>query len=139
MESAATLALAVHLIVIGAVHFYWAAGGTRGNDLAVPSTPGTNPQPVFTPGRGGTAAVGVLLFAGAAVATGHLLPGSHTTLLRLMAAVFALRAVGEFRYVGFLKRVKHTPFAVWDSRLFSPLCGVLSLLALAGSGLFGAR
>ena len=60
-------------------------------------------------------------------------------ILALMAAVFALRAVGDFRCVGFFKRVKDTPFAVWDSRLFSPLCGILSLLALAGSGLIGAR
>lgn len=139
MESAAKLALAVLLGTIAAVHFYWAAGGTRGIDLAIPSAPGTSSHPVFTPGVGGTAAVGVLLLAGAAVATGHLLPASQATVLRLMAAVFTLRAVGERRYVGFFKRVKDTPFAVWDSRLFSPLCIALSLLALAGSGLFGAR
>ncbi len=122
MESAAKLALAVLLGTIAAVHFYWAAGGTRGIDLAIPSAPGTSSHPVFTPGVGGT-----------------VLPASQATVLRLMAAVFTLRAVGERRYVGFFKRVKDTPFAVWDSRLFSPLCIALSLLALAGSGLFGAR
>lgn len=139
MESAAKLALAALLSTIAAVHFYWAAGGARGIHLAIPSTPGANSQPVFTPGPGGTAAVGVLLLAGAAVATGHLLPASQATLLRLMAVVFALRAVGERRYVGFFKRVKGTPFAMWDARIFSPLCIGLSLLALAGSGLIGAR
>lgn len=139
MESAAKLALAVLLGTIAAVHFYWAAGGTRGVHLAIPSAPGAKSQPVFTPGPGGTAAVGVLLLAGAAVATGHLLPSSQATLLRLMAAVFSVRAVGERRYVGFFRRVKDTPFAVWDARLFSPHCIALSLPALAGSGLFGAR
>lgn len=137
MESAARLVLAALLTTIAAVHFYWASGGTRGITLAIPSAPGTSDTPLFAPGRGGAAAVGVLLLVAAAVAAGHLLQASQTTLLRLMAVVFTIRAVGEFRYVGFFKRVTDTPFAFWDTRVFSPLCIALSLLALGGSGLFG--
>jgi hypothetical protein len=45
------------------------------------------------------------------------------------------RAVGEGRYVGFLKRVRNTAFARNDTWLYSPLCVALAVgflvLALA--------
>ena len=46
--------------------------------------------------------------------------------------VRGLRAVGDFRMVGFWKTVRDTPFARWDTRLFSPLCvAIAALVALA--------
>jgi hypothetical protein len=36
-------------------------------------------------------------------------------------SVFILRAIGEFNYVGFFKKIKHTEFAKADSKIFSPL------------------
>ena len=54
-------------------------------------------------------------------------------LLRLgtwgLAAAFAARAVGDFRFVGLFKRVRGTRFACWDSLLFTPLCLVIALSA----------
>jgi hypothetical protein len=44
-----------------------------------------------------------------------------------MAGAFGLRAVGEFRLVGFFKRVKGTRFARMDTLVYSPLCALLSL------------
>jgi hypothetical protein len=44
--------------------------------------------------------------------------------------VFAVRAVGDFRYCGFFKRVKGTAFARKDTLIFSPLCTLLAALAL---------
>ena len=41
--------------------------------------------------------------------------------------VFLLRAVGEFRYVGFFKRRHGTRFATLDTWLFSPLCAFIGL------------
>ena len=53
----------------------------------------------------------------------------------LIATAFTLRAVGEFKYVGFFKRIRGTQFARMDTRFYSPLClGVaagLWVLALA--------
>jgi hypothetical protein len=37
------------------------------------------------------------------------------------------RAVGEFKYVGFFKRVHGTKFARLDTLLYSPLCLILSV------------
>jgi hypothetical protein len=47
-----------------------------------------------------------------------------------MGLVFLVRAVGEFKLVGFFKRVRGTSFARWDTWLFSPLCLGISFAAL---------
>jgi hypothetical protein len=53
-----------------------------------------------------------------------------------IAVVFALRCLGDFRYVGLFRRVRGTDFAAMDAKLFTPLCGVYALafvtLALDG-------
>jgi len=46
-------------------------------------------------------------------------------------AIFLLRALGDFRYVGFFKKVKTTPFAKADTKFFSPLCLMLGLFGIA--------
>jgi len=51
-----------------------------------------------------------------------------TVLAWVLAALFLIRAVGEFRYVGFFKSVRDTRFATWDSWLFSPLCLLIAVL-----------
>ncbi len=45
-----------------------------------------------------------------------------------LAAIFVLRAVGDFHYVGFFKRVRGSVFARRDTWVFSPLCVVLAVL-----------
>ena len=47
-----------------------------------------------------------------------------------VGVVLLARAVGDFRYVGFFKRVRGSRFATLDSRYFSPLCLLLGLGAL---------
>jgi hypothetical protein len=44
-----------------------------------------------------------------------------------LAMIFALRAIGDFHWVGFFKSVRHTPFARNDTRFFSPLCVVIAI------------
>ena len=41
-----------------------------------------------------------------------------------------VRAVGDFRYVGFFKSLGDDPFCSWDTWLFSPLCLAIALAAL---------
>ena len=43
-----------------------------------------------------------------------------------LAAGLLARAVGEFKYVGFFKRVRGSRFARLDTLLYSPLCLLLS-------------
>jgi hypothetical protein len=48
-----------------------------------------------------------------------------------LAALFLLRGIGDFRLVGFFKRVRGTRFARRDTRLYSPLCLALALAVVA--------
>ena len=48
----------------------------------------------------------------------------------VFAAGFALRAIGEFKYVGFFKSVKGPGFAWYDTRIYSPLCVLLCLICV---------
>jgi len=49
-------------------------------------------------------------------------PKTHAILSLLIAVAFFFRAVGDFNYVGFFKKVKNTGFAKRDNRYYSPLC-----------------
>jgi hypothetical protein len=78
--------------------------------------------------RGLGFALGVLLVVGAVA--GAVLAW------RVMAVVFVVRAVGDFHYCGFFKRVRDTAFARYDTLVYSPLCVVIAALAvwLSASG-----
>ena len=123
--------LASTLCALGLLHVYWALGGGRGQGVSVPEVAG---RPAFRPSRTATFGVGLGLFGAAGIALvrggllGPALPGSpaHWAAIAL-GLVFVARAVGEFRLVGFLKRVRGTPFARLDSWLYSPLSLLLGL------------
>lgn len=92
---------------------------------------------MLTPGAGGTfiVALGLLFFALAAIGnTGAFDAWVSRRLImwttRGVAAVFALRAIGDFKYVGLFRKVKTTPFGRRDMRYFTPLCIVLCVLCL---------
>jgi hypothetical protein len=114
------------LFVLSALHVYWAVGGVTGGS-AIPSRP--DGTPLFRPGRRASLAVAVAL-AGAGflvvARAGVVSPVLPLVWIRVgtwaVAAAFAARAIGEFRYVGMFRRVRDTEFARWDRRLFTPLC-----------------
>ena len=124
---------------LGAMHVYWALGGRRGSRVAVPEWDG---EPLFEPGPAATMVVAALLFLAATLVLGRsgsaprLFPGVVNTWGSWgVAAVLVARAIGEFRYVGFFKRRKGTPFATLDTRLYSPLAlalGVGAAIVAAG-------
>jgi hypothetical protein len=108
------------------VHFYWALGGSSGKLAAVPEVSGRR---AFVPSVGATlfVAFGLTLCAFLVAATDGLvpLPVPGVWLQWLSYALsFALlaRAIGDFRQVGFFKRVRGTRFARLDSIVYAPLC-----------------
>ena len=44
-----------------------------------------------------------------------------------LGVVFLARSLGDFRLVGFFKRVKGSPFARLDTWVYTPLCLLLGL------------
>jgi hypothetical protein len=108
------------------LHVYWALGGRLGRGAAVPSVAG---KPLFTPSPLGTLLVAAgLLIAALVIAgtVGWLGKAVPTRVFRLLAhaisVVFIVRAIGDFRYVGFFRGASDSVFAYWDLRLYSPLC-----------------
>lgn len=139
--SSLAFCLSAVFALLGLVHVYWALGGRRGLEAALPhlAVPPDRQQPgepaqrrAFTPSPAGTLAVAAALL-GVALAValrGGLFsaPVQHAALRLLLGAValgLLARAVGDFRLVGFFKRVKGSMFARMDSRVYSPLCVLL--------------
>ena len=109
------------------LHFYWAARGVGANSAAIPQVDG---KPAFKPTKAATAAVGLVLLATSAIVLLQVQP-----LIAGAAAVLVLRAIGDFRLVGFFKRVRGSRFARLDTLLYSPLCLALgAALALQAAG-----
>ena len=123
--------VAAAMAALGLMHVYWALGGRVGKSAAVPELDG---QRAFIPSRAGTLVVAAaLLFAATvvAIAGGQFEVGGFRGIFRILAfglsATFIARAVGDFRLVGFFKRVRGTHFARLDTTVFAPLCLVLGL------------
>jgi hypothetical protein len=124
------------LLIISGIHVYWAFGGKWGAALAIPDLPQRTGAKAFSPGPLAT----LLVAAGLAAMAGlHLhkigwlaIPLPHWLNkygLLAVGGIFFLRVIGDFRYIGFFKRVTDTPFARMDTALYIPLCLVISIAA----------
>ena len=124
---------------IALIHVYWAFGGSLGGEAAVPRAPlraGADPQlprpPAFVPTRTATLAVAAALAVVAllvALQAGWFGPalqhGAVRVAIGVVAAMMVLRAIGDFRLVGFFKQATDSSFARLDSWFYSPLCVLL--------------
>ncbi len=91
-------------------------------------------KPLFAPSVSATLAVAVvlLLFAGLVAATAGLVKvGIPERVLSWLCYALSLgllaRAIGEFKYLGFFKRVRGSKFARLDTLVYSPLCLLLAI------------
>lgn len=116
---------------LGALHAYWTCGGTWAAAAALPKHPGG--KPVFQPGVIACVAVALGLFGFAYVCLAHvalvspLIPAGWTKpVLLVVSGVFALRTIGDFKFVGFFRRIHPTDFSRMDRAFYTPLCAVLS-------------
>jgi len=123
------IALAFVLCALAALHARWAVRNRFESTFVIPKVDG---QYVFIPSQFATSMVALALFAAAviALAQGQVIALEVPPLFVLIAAygagaVFMLRAIGDFRLVGFFKRIRNTTFARWDTRLFSPLSALM--------------
>ncbi|WP_134686859.1 DUF3995 domain-containing protein [Brevibacillus migulae] len=122
-----TWIVGIILSFLSVVHLYWMAGGKKGTIAALPSR---GAKLLFRPTIVGTGLVAIALavsgwyvFELGGVVNRSLFPGSLFPYGGwVLSLVFIIRAVGDFRWVGFFKKHKGTVFAKWDSVLYSPLC-----------------
>ncbi|WP_168798752.1 DUF3995 domain-containing protein [Herbaspirillum sp. ST 5-3] len=131
MHTAFAVAVCVIFIGLALWHFRMALAPTVAGSGAVPTVEG---KPLFVPSRRATVTVGfALLLAAALVAiTDGLIPlavpkAVPSALSYALALGLLGRAIGEFKYLGFFKRVRGTRFARLDTLVYSPLCLLLSV------------
>jgi hypothetical protein len=121
-------------IILALLHVYWAMGGQFGQAASVPSVDGKrlfDPSPQATLIVAGALLACACAIAGAAGWLGGAIPAYvFRAITMLLSLVFFLRAIGDFRYVGFFQRAGDSPFAYWDLRLYSPLCLLVGLAGL---------
>ena len=116
------------------IHIYWAFGGKWGATAAIPETEG---KLTFTPGKLITlvVATGLFLFAMISLSNSGIFTSWNEPVyfrfgMWCIVAIFFLRAIGDFKVMGFSKKIKGTTFAKYDTNFYSPLC-----LYLASSSL----
>ena len=122
--------VAVVLFALAALHVVWVARG-RSASAAIPSR--ADGTPLFRPGPASTLLVALALTVAGILVLMRVGAPADSPGLRwvqvatwVVAAVFALRTVGEFRYLGLFKRERTTPFARWDTWVFTPVCAALA-------------
>ncbi len=140
---ALTLLISIFLAT-SALHIYWAFGGKWASNNVIPTLEGDKPLfkittiPMFP-----TLMVAVLLI----VAAGLFLWQAGVISVALpewlrnvgvwtVTLIFFARAIGEFRYLGFFKKIRDTSFGRLDTKVYSPLCllvGILAVVVILGS------
>lgn len=126
---------AIIFIALALLHVYWAFGGLWGKDVVVPI--GKSGQKLFVPGVLSTlvVAIGLLIFALGNLSIKYLLVLPLNPLflqygILVIGLIFLVRAIGDFNYVGLMKKHKTSDFARHDSFFYTPLCLILFITHL---------
>ena len=122
-------------VSISLLHFYWAMGGRYGSITVLPSKP--DGQLLFKPGLFSTLVVAFGLLVCASITLGNLSIFDQWIDIRyiqygtrIIAVIFIARAIGDFRFIGFTKKIKDTTFARNDTRIYSPMSLTLGVISL---------
>jgi len=119
-----SLAVAV-LVALATIQMYWALGGQIGIAIAQPApVKGTTIRPSPTASILVAICLVVaadLLLVRVGVFTTKISPFGVRIACAVLAGGFLIRAIGDFHYVGFFKRVRKSRFARIDTALYSPM------------------
>jgi glucan phosphoethanolaminetransferase (alkaline phosphatase superfamily) len=133
MKLVLVIILSFIFFFLSGLHVYWAFGGKRGLAAAVPVKEDGTKR--INPSAFDCFLVAFLLLGAAffvLVRSRFLSVDLPWWILNsgslVLLIVFAARAVGEFRYIGFFKKVKSSEFARLDTKYYSPLCVLIVAL-----------
>jgi len=133
----ATLSLLLFTIftILSGFHFYWFFGGKWALEKVIP-TKKQQIKNITIPKYATLLVALILLFFGVLyLFLSKLTPFQLTNnMVKYMywciPILFIIRAIGDFYYVGFFKKIKRTKFAIADTKLFSPLCLIIGILGI---------
>jgi len=130
-----SIILSIIFIVLGLIHFNWVIGGTYGFAASLPTK--ENGERFLNPRKIDSAIVGIgltafsLFYLFKSSLISYQLPEWILTYGGwIIPAVFMLRAIGDFKYVGVFKSIKTTDFGKLDTKLFSPLCLIIAIFGI---------
>lgn len=125
--------LSFTFLMLSLLHFMWAIRSTWGYDAVIPTQ--ENGERLFTPTPISCTIVGLGLLTIAIYyfqATGLIVIPVPTLLDDIIGwtipSIFTLRAIGDFKYAGFFKKIRYTKFGKMDTLYFSPFCVILATL-----------
>ena len=127
-----SILLSILLIGLGLIHFNWVVGGNFGFSESLPTK--ESGERVLNPKKIDSAIVGIgltafgFLYLLKSGVIEFIIPGWIMAYGSwIIPIIFLLRAIGEFKYVGFFKKIKKTEFGKLDTKLFSPLCLIIGI------------
>jgi hypothetical protein len=122
-------------VILAVIHFVWAFGVQWGFDIALPTN--EHGERMINPKKSDCIIVGLGL---SAFALFYLLR-SNIILLNVpfwvfryggwvIPSIFIIRAIGDFKYIGFFKKIRNTDFGQMDTKCYSPLCLLIGLIGV---------
>jgi len=122
-------------LFLSVIHFYWGLGGRWASEAVFPTKDeGIKPQkpgiiPTFIVAFG-LLAIGIFILIQSEFFYFSIPTWLDNYGLWIIAGIFVLRAIGDFNYVGFFKKIKHTKFGQKDTKYYSPLCLAIGILMI---------
>lgn len=124
--------IGIIFMMLGFIHFYWAFFGINDVTAVIPTK--STDDKVLSPGKWATITVGMVLLGFAFIFFNKVFLFMEYAWLDYTAIAIGIlflgRAIGDFNYVGFTKRIKNSRFSRLDTNYYSPLCLMLALLIL---------
>lgn len=122
-------------IVLGTFHFYWFFGGNWGVTAVIPTKKNTSINAQIPKIATLIVAFVLIFFGWVYLLKSGFVYVKNTNCFTpyvywIIPFIFILRAIGEFNYVGFFKKIRNTEFAKADSKLFSPLCLFIGIVGI---------
>ena len=122
-------------LVLSLLHFYWGFGGSLWYEEVLPTN--SHGSKRMEPGMIATLVVAFGLVLSALITLGnrgtwdqHIKRKYFRYGTLLITIIFLLRAIGDFKLVGFFKTITKTRFAENDTQFFSPLCLLIATVSL---------
>jgi hypothetical protein len=129
------LLLSSIFLFLAVIHFYWGLGGKWGANASIPTKENgeklINPKPADC----FVIAIGLITFGVLVLVKSRLISMMLPSVILnygigVIASIFLLRAIGEFRYLGFFKKIKNTTFGQLDTKYYAPLCMIIGILGV---------
>ncbi|MEP7318094.1 MAG: DUF3995 domain-containing protein [Panacibacter sp.] len=122
-------------ILLSGIHFYWGLGGKWAAKAVIPTKEDKEKGRRPKLSESFIVALGLFGFGIFILVKTEILSLALPAVLLdygiwVLSLLFLLRAIGDFKYVGFFKKIKTTEFGRLDTIYYSPLCLAIAFMAI---------